>query len=181
MIARGVAVLPFTRVLEVGVGTGFVALYLTTLGRECEGVDVSSDAVESCRANAAANDLEVLFYQSDLFENVSSRFDLIVFNPPYGHSRPGRWSRPLAIVKSLLPKENRWFSALVYRIIRKDRRQLIQRFLDASREHLSEGGSLVVVLRHNELDLLTGETFDVLDELGQQKLVRWQPNPNDGN
>jgi len=175
MIARQVADIPFTRALEVGAGTGFVALYLATLGCECEGVDVSLEAVECCRINAAANNLELSFYQSNLFENVSGLFDIIIFNPPYGHSRPGRWSRPLAIIKSLLPKENRWLSALVYRVIRKDRRFLIRCFLDASRDYLSQEGNLVIVLRKNELDLLDGESFDVIDSLGQQRLVRWIP------
>jgi methylase of polypeptide subunit release factors len=175
MIARGVASLPVNRVLEVGAGTGFVALYLALLGRKCEGIDVSPEAVECCRANAAANNLDVSFYQSDLFDKVSGQYDLIVFNPPYGHSRPGRWSRVLDIIKSMLPKENRLLSALVYRVIRKDRRRLIRRFLHASREYLCEGGSLVIVLRHNELDLLAGEALEILGDFNQQQLVRWHP------
>ncbi|HJP39529.1 MAG TPA: methyltransferase [Gammaproteobacteria bacterium] len=179
MIARRVAELSFDHALEVGTGTGFVILYLASLGRACEGTDISSDAVDCCLTNAAANGLEVRFYLSDLFENVAGLFDLIVFNPPYGHSRSGRWDRPLAIIKSLLPKENRWFSALIYQMIRKERRHLICYFLDAAREHLSEGGSVIIVLRHNELDLLSGETHEVIDELNQQRLVRWQPGSKD--
>jgi hypothetical protein len=78
-----------------------------------------------------------------------------------------------------LPKENRLFSALVYRVIRKDRRLLIRRFLDASQKYLSEGGRLLIVLRYNELDLLTGGTHKVIDDLDQQKLICWNHDPKD--
>lgn len=172
MIARCIANIPFTRALEIGAGTGFVSLYATRLGRCCEGTDVSAEAIACCRSNAKANNLDISFYLSDLFENVQGQFDLILFNPPYGHSRPGRWSRVLEIIKSLLPKENRLLSALVYRVIQKDRRLLIRRFLNTVRDYLLIDGSVVIVLRDNELDLLSGEKVEILDELNRQKLIR---------
>ncbi len=47
--------------------------------------DVSEQALELAKANAALNGVEdrVSFVRSDWFEELSGRFDLIVSNPPY--------------------------------------------------------------------------------------------------
>lgn len=46
-------------------------------------VDISADALELAKENAAENDAEILFVQSDLFSRLRGRFDIIVSNPPY--------------------------------------------------------------------------------------------------
>ena len=71
------------RVLEMGCGTGLIALHCAKAGCETTAADISRDAVENARMNAAINGLEVEICQSDLFENVKGTFDAIIFNPPY--------------------------------------------------------------------------------------------------
>jgi release factor glutamine methyltransferase len=60
---------------------------LTKDGRNCTIVasDISPDALELARLNAAANGVagRIDFIQSDLFGSIDSRFDIIVSNPPY--------------------------------------------------------------------------------------------------
>ena len=47
-------------------------------------VDISVDALDVAKANAKANNAkEIKFIQSDLFEKVRGKFDIIVTNPPY--------------------------------------------------------------------------------------------------
>ena len=41
------------------------------------------DALALAKENAAANDADVLFIQSDMFTRIRGRFDIIVTNPPY--------------------------------------------------------------------------------------------------
>lgn len=78
---------PFGRVLDLGTGSGCVLLSLLAQRPEATGVgcDLSADAVQVARANAASLDLaaraEVIV--SDWFEAVQGRFDVIVSNPPY--------------------------------------------------------------------------------------------------
>ncbi len=74
------------RVLEIGTGTGFLALLAARRARRTVGVDINPDAVRALQINALLNRLEdrVEARQGDLFAPVAGeRFDLILFNPPY--------------------------------------------------------------------------------------------------
>ena len=74
------------RGLEMGIGTGIIALHVSHFFDEFIGVDISPQAVALTRNNARINALEsscVHFFTSDLFSHVSGDFDVIVCNPPY--------------------------------------------------------------------------------------------------
>jgi release factor glutamine methyltransferase len=75
-----------SRIVDVGTGSGVIALSLAKEFPEAEvyAVDVSEDALALARENATRLGLErVRFQKSDLLENLSERFDLIVANFPY--------------------------------------------------------------------------------------------------
>jgi release factor glutamine methyltransferase len=73
------------RVLDVGTGSGAVALALKHERPDLTVVatDLSRDALEVARANAAALRLDVAFAQGDLLSGVEGDFDAILSNPPY--------------------------------------------------------------------------------------------------
>ena len=84
---------PHFRILDLGTGTGAIALALASelssicqkqqISLEIIGVDLMPDVVALARANAERNKLNVQFLQSRWFENITGQFDLIVSNPPY--------------------------------------------------------------------------------------------------
>ena len=80
---------PAPRIVDVGTGSGCIALALAHELKSAEiyGVDLSAEALEIARANAARLQLDsrVRFLQSNVLEALAGRrdFDFVVSNPPY--------------------------------------------------------------------------------------------------
>jgi release factor glutamine methyltransferase len=72
-------------VLDIGTGSGAIAITIASeTSAKVTAVDVSKKALEIAEENAKANNANVKFVLSDLYENIKGeRFDLIVSNPPY--------------------------------------------------------------------------------------------------
>ena len=76
-------------ILDLCTGSGAIAIAaykeLEKSGRKCKvtAVDISAEALELAKENAAANEADVLFIQSDMFSRIRGRFDIIISNPPY--------------------------------------------------------------------------------------------------
>ena len=73
------------QVLDLCTGSGCIIISLMKLRPGIEGTasDISADALKVARENADRLDAKVRFVESDLFERIYGRFDLIVSNPPY--------------------------------------------------------------------------------------------------
>ena len=78
---------PFARVLDLGVGSGciLVTLLAERDGAVGVGVDLSEAACLQANANAVLHKVQdrAEILQSNWFESVEDRFDLVVANPPY--------------------------------------------------------------------------------------------------
>jgi len=76
------------RIVDVGTGSGAIALALAKElpTAEIHATDISPEALEVARANAARHELalRIKFHQADLLEGLSpASFDFVVSNPPY--------------------------------------------------------------------------------------------------
>lgn len=75
------------KVLDLCTGSGCIAIAVRREVKDKEitvtAADISAEALELAKENARANLAEIKFIESDLFEKVRGKFNLIVCNPPY--------------------------------------------------------------------------------------------------
>ncbi len=89
------------RVLDVGTGTGAIALALANEldGARVTATDSSAGALALARENAELTSLDIRLVETDLLAGVDGPFDLVVSNPPY--VEPGE-------IDSLEPEVREW-------------------------------------------------------------------------
>lgn len=113
------------KVLDIGTGCGIQAILAASRSTNVTATDVNPFAVKCAKLNIRLNKLSsrVKVIESDLFENVKGKFDLIVFDPPF------RWSEPRDIwERSCADKD--------YRTLKK--------FFEKVAKHLNNGGRMVI-------------------------------------
>ena len=71
--------------LDMCTGSGCILLSLLKYSNDCEGTgcDISEKALKVAEENAEMLSLNASFVQSNLFENISGKYEFIVSNPPY--------------------------------------------------------------------------------------------------
>jgi release factor glutamine methyltransferase len=115
------------RFLEVGCGSGVVALSAARAGAHVVTVDINPDAVTCCLTNAAANGLVLDVRPGDLFSPLSGEtFDVIAWNPPFLPGTP------------TTPAESAFFGGADFATIR--------RFAAGARKHLKPGATVYTIL-----------------------------------
>jgi release factor glutamine methyltransferase len=129
MLLRIVKVARDETFLEVGAGTGLIAIHAAKMGAKVTATDVNPHAVELTRRNAARNQVRIQVQQSDLFDKVDGYFDVIAFNPPYlpSDSSSTSWI------------ERSWSGG-------EKGSEILVSFLDQAWRHLAPGGRIYMVL-----------------------------------
>lgn len=73
------------KVIDLGCGSGAIGLTIKQKYQNLDVtlLDISSDALEVAKENANSLQLNVHFVESDMWQNVTDKYDIIVSNPPY--------------------------------------------------------------------------------------------------
>lgn len=72
-------------IIDIGTGSGCIPISLKKLlpNTNITAVDISSEALSVAKDNANTNNVDITFLQSDVFSNVTNKYDCIISNPPY--------------------------------------------------------------------------------------------------
>ena len=71
-------------VLDLCTGSGAIAVSIAKYTKaHVTASDISNEAIQIAKKNAKKNKVVVNYVLSDLFENIQTKFDIIVSNPPY--------------------------------------------------------------------------------------------------
>src|SRR6476620_2111727 len=75
--------------LELGAGSGLIAIYAARRGAQVTASDINYVAVNALKKNKFLNKVEMDVIESDLFQQISKQeFDVIAINPPYYKKEP---------------------------------------------------------------------------------------------
>lgn len=111
------------RVLDMGTGSGILALAALEKTNDVLASDINKEAVEYCKKK------EINAIVSDLFKKISGKFDLIIFNPPY------------------LPKDKKEDKeSRVATTGGRRGNEILNRFLKSAGEYLTEDGKILIVV-----------------------------------
>ena len=128
------------QILDICTGSGAIAVSVAkNIEGEIFASDISKNSLEIAKKNAKNNGVNIKFVESDMFEKIEGKFDIIVSNPPYIETE---------VIKEL-PKEVKNEPKLAldggedgldfYRIL-----------ADKSRECLKKDGILAVEIGYNQ-------------------------------
>jgi release factor glutamine methyltransferase len=135
--------------LDLGTGTGILAISLLANMPNARAVatDISSGALAMCSKNADANGVSARLtcVQSNWFEAIEGRYDVIVSNPPY---------IPTAVFSSLSP-EVREFDPARALDGGADGLDAYRAFAEGAAGHLAENGFVALEIGHDQRALVS--------------------------
>ena len=144
LIAENLHEIDGLRVLDLGTGSGVLAILASKLGaRNVVATDISDRAIKIAKRNAEINGVEIDFRVGDLFNPVRGElFDLIICNPPMTPS-------PIQL------RRFTWGGV--------DGRLILDRIIDEAPSHLRRNGRLILPV----ISLVgIGRTYQALLERG---------------
>ncbi|MBE5866129.1 MAG: peptide chain release factor N(5)-glutamine methyltransferase [Lachnospiraceae bacterium] len=133
------------RVLDMCTGSGCILVSLMHYSNDCSGVgaDLSTEALRVARSNAEkllSAEKSVEFIQSDLFEQITGKFEIIVSNPPY--IRPD-------VIETLMP-EVRDHEPMMALDGGADGLDFYREIVSGSKEYLAGGGMLFFEIGYDQ-------------------------------
>lgn len=122
------------KILEIGTGSGAIAIALAAniKNAKIKAVDISNEALQIARENAVKNKVNINFCFSDVFENVTGQYDLIISNPPYISNKEYQY----------LSREIREYEPLIALLADDNGLAFYKKILCSAKDYLTENGKI---------------------------------------
>lgn len=133
---------PGMSVLDMCTGSGCILISLLKMceGVSGTGVDISEDALEVAIKNRDKIGVDASLLQSDLFENVTGKFDVIVSNPPYIRT---------SVIEEL-EEEVKLHDPFIALDGKEDGLYFYRKIVESSPAYLKKGGKLYFEIGHDQ-------------------------------
>ena len=134
--------MPEAAVLDLCTGSGCIGISIQSFcsNTQVTAADISEDALKVAQKNAKENQVPVEFVHSDLFEEISGSYDMIVSNPPY---------IPSKVIETLMP-EVRDHEPIKALDGKEDGLYFYRRITEESVAYLKPGGYLLYEIGHDQ-------------------------------
>ena len=160
------------KVLDIGTGSGAIALALAKNKPDwtITAADISQDALDLAMENANNQGLILSFIKSDCFSEISSKYDIIVSNPPY-ISRVDEAEVGLNVLHS---------EPHLALFADEDGLAIYRRIAEESKDYLNDGGKIYLEIGYKQgqsVPVLFKENFSekrvrtLKDQFGQDRMV----------
>ena len=160
------------KVLDIGTGSGAIALALAKNRPDwtITAADISQDALDLAMENANNQDLTLSFIKSNCFSEISSKYDIIVSNPPY-ISRVDESEVGLNVLHS---------EPHLALFADEDGLAIYRRIAEESKDYLNDGGKIYLEIGYKQgqsVPTLFKENFPekrvrtLKDQFGQDRMV----------
>ena len=160
------------KVLDIGTGSGAIALALAKNRPDWKitAADISQDALDLAMENANNQGQSLSFIKSDCFSEISSKYDIIVSNPPY-ISRVDESEVGLNVLHS---------EPHLALFADEDGLAIYRRIAEESKDYLNDGGKIYLEIGYKQgqsVPALFKENFPekrvrtLKDQFGQDRMV----------
>lgn len=113
--------------LEIGTGTGIVAIFCAMKGAKVVATDISPDAIRNAKLNAEKQGLDISVREGSVYEPIKpdEKFDFIFWNHPFNN-----WQEPVDDVLLMGGFDYNY--------------HYLEEYISGARNHLSENGRLLL-------------------------------------
>ncbi len=96
-------------VLDFGCGYGVIGIYIKSkYNCNVDMIDINDRVIALAKKNALLNKVDVTIFKSNIYENVTNKYDYIVSNPPIRVGKKVLYEILFEAKKHLLPKGELW-------------------------------------------------------------------------